>query len=70
MNFDKVYYSKIFAYLLILAGVWNLVDGIGSIIVFSSQPFLDQAPRIIRLLIGIALLADYWLVHRKLRGKS
>jgi hypothetical protein len=41
--------------LLVLAGLWNVADGVGSLIYFRSQTW-PQLGRVVRVLVGVAVM--------------
>lgn len=47
---------------LIVAGGWIAVDGIGSIAVYWQQKWYEQAIRVIRVGVGLALIAGGFII--------
>jgi len=43
-------------WILILIGLWNIIDGVLSILVQLDESFLFQFGRIVRTILGIALI--------------
>lgn len=53
MQASRWFYIRIF---LALSGIWNVLDGVASILSFSTQPYFDQIGRVVRTLIGLILI--------------
>jgi len=50
---------------IILAGlgIWLIIDGIGSIIKYESQSYIEHLVRVIRTIIGILLIIIAYTIH-------
>ena len=41
-------------------GVWLIIDGVGSMILYEKQSWMEQAIRIVRVRVGLALIYLGW----------
>lgn len=48
--------------LIVTCGLWNIGDGIGSIIIYRKQTLKEQVPRVVRVIVGGLILSLYFLI--------
>ncbi|EMR73396.1 hypothetical protein MBGDN05_00458 [Thermoplasmatales archaeon SCGC AB-539-N05] len=57
--------------IIIALGIYIIIDGAGSILIYQSQPlFFDHFMRMIRILIGITIIIISFNVKRGYRGTT